>query len=1038
MNTPTPLSKKKHFTPLFAFGSAFLLSNLSPQAHAAPMTELDADLNLVEAFIERKAQFDFKKEMSFQLKLIKSKYKSQPETLAKIDIKINYAQQRTTTPRKIIEEYDVNKKSFEDIFLFFVDTAANAKDANGEAKPDTKGLGIAGKKYFTSKYKNSLKLDHPYFDQIKKTAVAYNKQLKKDDPTASKAFAKWWKEDLKGGPLVEETGVTQAIFQDTAALLDDAYKIYSGQKQGKINTADIKAQIKLVKDLEWQQSNDEIDHWFLRAASEAARGMALIGEGDAALKWMGHYYVKFDILDKSVKEYAKEKKDPSIVNGSAMANFLYSKGCIYWAKAIAASKSGKKQAAQDFLVSKNTKSAAVNFYLLAARYPRSSAGIKTIFNYDSVWDLYKKVGGSKDKKDLPISKDIMMKAFYGEKEYQKAMNIADKALPDLKKAGEIGELLWFSMGAAVLSDDFKRAEKYFSEIESKFSKSKQYKEQFYDRAKGYRKSAYTKRKTALEEELAKKEDAKLRKILDVLNTIKLSDPNNPGEALIAIVEDLKVVLKVTDSKTRAAKAKEVIAQLDAYIKRFPNAPQVISAFSIKGQIAEVAKEYQTAIKSYKEFLKRSSPVEIKDHVKKAEAFYHIAYNRLKLNQIEGPDGLIASIKVYKDYLKKVDFSEAEKKQQDLLATFNAGLDIWMIDLDFAKVKPVITEFKKIKSRTDAASEANKKALVIKLQKMGGKVAERYNTWIQNNDKDRQVPNILAKIGGLYQDCEMPREAKAIFSRLVEDFPGHPVIAQTKLRIVLANHQNKRIGDAAKAALDLDIENLPEGTQLYLVNLFLYSSVPDERQLRQEEFKMACQVLIRTWDAITKKVKDANKKHQYTFYAGRAHFLLGDKGKAGELFDIIKNENPNSPYNNDISFLDVDIMIEQAKFSEADKIIADLQNRVKAYGTALQVAKVMMLSGKLGFAARVLTPKDAAIAFIKKGLAQCFLVRNTQFNPNTPQDELREVLEQALFYEAMSNALLGKEKEFKALRDQFNKEFGASPLRRQLQNPPAKL
>ena len=132
------------------------------------------------------------------------------------------------------------------------------------------------------------------------------------------------------------------------------------------------------------------------------------------------------------------------------------------------------------------------------------------------------------------------------------------------------------------------------------------------------------------------------------------------------------------------------------------------------------------------------------------------------------------------------------------------------------------------------------------------------------------------------------------------------------------------------------------------------------------------------------------------------------------------------------------MIEQAKFSEADKIIADLQNRVKAYGTALQVAKVMMLSGKLGFAARVLTPKDAAMDFIKKGLAQCFLVRNTQFNPSTPQDELREVLEKALFYEAMSNALIGKEDQFKKLRDQFNKAFGASPLRRQLQNPPAKL
>ena len=328
MNYPTPLSKKKHFTPLFAFGSAFLLSNLSPQAQAAPMTELDADLNLVEAFIERKAQFDFKKEMSFQLKLIKSKYKSQPQTLAKIDIKINYAQQRTTTPRKIIEEYDVNSKSFEDIFFFFAETAANAKDAEGNDKADSKGLSIAGKKYFTSKYKNTLKPDHPRIDLIAKVAGSYSAYLKKEDPKAAAAFKEWWK---KGGfPVLGEgdKGPTQIIFEDTAALLDDAFKIYSGQKEGKINTAGIKAQIKLVKDLEWQQSNDEIDHWFLRAASEAARGMALIGEGDAALKWMGHYYVKFDILDKSVKEYAKEQKDPSIVNGSAMANFLYSKGCI--------------------------------------------------------------------------------------------------------------------------------------------------------------------------------------------------------------------------------------------------------------------------------------------------------------------------------------------------------------------------------------------------------------------------------------------------------------------------------------------------------------------------------------------------------------------------------------------------------------------------------------------------------------------------------------------------------------------------------------
>ena len=1050
MNYPTPLSKKKHLTPLFAFGSAFLLSNLSPQAHAAPVTELDADISLLEAFIERKAQFDFKKEMTFQLKLVKAKYKSQPDTLAKVDIKINYAQQRTTTPHKIIEEFDANKSSFEDIFLFFVDAASNAKDANGEDKPDTKGLGIAGKKYFTSKHKNSLKLDHPHFDKIKKTAVAYNKYLKKEDPTQSKAFAKWWKDDLKGGPLVEETGITQAIFQDSAALFDDAYKIYSGQKEGKINAADIKAQIKLIKDLEWQQSNDEIDHWFLRAASEAARGMALIGEADSALKWMAHYSPKFQILDDSVKAYAKEQKDPNIVNGSAMSNLLFAKGCIYWAKAIAASKAGKKQAAQDFLVSKNTKSAAVNFYLLAARYPRSGATIKTVFNYDSAWDLYKKVGGSKDKKDLPLSKDIIMKVYYAEKQYAKALDILEKALPALKDPSEIGELLWFGMGAAVLSDDFKRSEKYFADIESKFSKSQKYKEQFYDRAKGYRKSAYNKRIKAIEEELAKKDDAKLRKVLDVLKSIKLSDPNNPGEALIAIVDDLRSVLKIGDSKKRATAAKEIITQLDAYIKKFPNATQVIAAFSIKGQIAEVAKDNELAIKSYEEFLKRCSPVDVKDHVKKAEAFYHIAYNRLKLNQIEGPKGMIAAITVYKDYLAKIDFSEANDKQKALLATYNSGLDIWMIDLDYAKIKPVKDEFDKLKyalarNANDTKTAQSHKVILEKLQKMSSKVGERYSTWVQNNDKDRQVPNILAKIGGIYQDAQMPREAKAIFNRLVEEFPDSPVIPQISLRIVKTNYDNKRIGEAAKAALDLDIEGLPEGTQLYLSSLFLYSSVPDERQLRQDEFKMATKVLIRTGNAIIagldkqlskttdakEKEKITNKKHQYCFYVGRAHFLTGDKAQAGEFFDIIKQGNPNSPYNNEISFLDVDIMIEQSKFSEADKIIADLQNRVKAYGTALQVAKVMMLSGKLGFAAR-------QIDFVKKGLAQCFLVRNTQFNANADAEELRNVLEQALFYEAMAHALLGNVDKFKELRDQFNKQFGASPRRRKLQNPPAAL
>ncbi|MDD7986716.1 hypothetical protein PQO01_17340 [Lentisphaera marina] len=1002
--------------------STAAITAMGPNLHAEVQTELDADMKLIKAYIDNSDKFDFTKELNFQIKLAKSNYKSQKDALAKIDIMLAFSRKRNSTARKVLTDFGMKQAKSEDLLYFFIEKAQEAEDR--------KSVALAGKLFFESTFKETLSKEHPYFETLSSAAYAYNLDLTKNDKNKAKQFEAWWKG--KGFPPIAPPGQSpsEALFTQTVTILDEALEIFTKRKPGTINTAEIKGQIKLIKDLEFQQSNDQIDPWFLLCVSEAARGMALLGDDQEALSWLAHYFPRFDDIDKAVKASAKKENKPELVSTSIMSNFLYAKACIYWANAQRAAKAGDNAKAQTSLVDKGTKNAAVNMYLLVMRYPQSRGAIKTLFEYDDVWKLYAKVGGTKTKKALPTDKKLIFMAHYSKKNYDKALGIADDYIKSEKNMNNKGEVLWLSFYAATQIDDFKKAEEYYKILKNDFSSNAALRAAYLDKATGWRKSFYKDRVKEIANDPSKKA------AYDILSNIKLSDPNNPNDALFELVDEVKFAFSTfnKDRKAGKVKAKEVLGSIDAYIKKFPNISQLTLAYSLRGQIAEIAQEYQIALDSYKEFLKRESGIDTKGKYKRAEAYYHVAYNLLKLDKIEGADGMLSAVDTYKAYVAKNDMSDASESQLKNLKDFNAGLDIWKIDINYNKIKEVKTAFnetdKKLKASPEdpALQKTHKQELEI-LQKMSTKVADSYLDWTKKNKTNSKIPTILAKVGGIYQDAKMDRESQKIFTQITEDYPDSPVLEQIQMRLVISYINNKQIGSAAIEAAKLDYNKMSTGTLQYLVSKFLYPSKPDKRKLPEADFTKATEIVIKASTEIIKKAEKDSIKHRYAFYAGRAHFLIGEKLEAGKLFDLIKKEAPNSPYSLEISFLDVEIMIEKGKFTEADKIIADLENLVKSYGTQLQHAKVRTLSGKVGFGAKQRN-------FVMKGKTQCYLVYISQFPADVEQTEAEEVMENATFYFIMCKALLGE--DIDQLRTEFLQKYPASSYRNLVLTPPGAI
>ena len=228
--------KKIIFTGL---SSSAAFAALSPDLHAESQTELDADMKLIKAYIENSDKFDFTKELNFHIKLAKSNYKSQKDALAKIDIMLAFSKKRNTTARKVLTDFGMNSPQSESVLYFFIEKAQEANDR--------KSLALAGKLFFESKFKENLTKQNPYFEILQGAAYSYNLELTKSDKNKSKAFEAWWKG--KGLPPIAppDQSPSEALYNQTVAVMDEALEIFTKRKPGTINTADIKSQIKLVR-----------------------------------------------------------------------------------------------------------------------------------------------------------------------------------------------------------------------------------------------------------------------------------------------------------------------------------------------------------------------------------------------------------------------------------------------------------------------------------------------------------------------------------------------------------------------------------------------------------------------------------------------------------------------------------------------------------------------------------------------------------------------------------------------------------------------
>lgn len=874
------------------------------------------DIALVDQMISAKSKIDLTKELSIHLRLIKDLYS--PSVYSLQDAKISYVSGSKTKARQAFTSIKPTDKAYpEMVFSYF-------QYANMEGVNDSTGKKEAATLYFESNLKNTVPAQGSRKrDVLIGMVEVYNKLVKSDE----KKLAELKKWGDANGIVINDAPPIQPFIDANDAAEKIVLKDKGVDPKAKVNVKELETFIAAQIKAEWEK----MDYWFFKGVIERARAYVLIGQEDKAMATIDKFMEKFLKMDEEVKQtimgddkIPKSDKPKMIKAASFMAGIYYTRGLARLIKAKKLNKAKKKDEAKDLLIGRT--GAAVQFYLCTLKNKGSNEAFKSILRYGDCRDLAKK-WFDKGLKNLKINPMEEGKAFYSLQYYEKALEKFDTF--KTKSATKEGyEAMYLAIPSSVKSEQLDRADEYLDVLRDKYLKYNKEPNAYYTKMCLYMSGVYKKK---MDETENKEEKAKFDQIRTdyYKRTLEVGKGNAPVAYSLANKEFvLTFELKKQGKKDEArAQYEKAIKTYEGITSRYPSSLETVKSYKKMAQLHEYFKDFDKAAKNYEAYSERLATPDVTGRIDKVGIMFGVANIYF---QREDYAKTSDSLKNIKAYMEKEDLETSDLKQKKVIKTLKENSTLLSLFVNDKLSVPAKKELRKLKIELKENPEnAELSAKVKKAEKDLNKelkaMVDQFKSWLSTYNSSIQVPNVMARLGGLYQEMNDSNQAKATYEKLRRLYPDHEVVKQISLNIVKVHLENEDIESAASAVKDAKLEELDKDSLRFLINAFLVEEVPAD--MSKDTLKATSEVVLRSTDSLLKLYKaekaDLNKMHWAQYRKARALYNLGKFDQAKPILEKAATEKKLGPYIFDIRFLLGAIASQKKDYDQVQSIYSKL-------------------------------------------------------------------------------------------------------------------
>jgi len=1058
--------------PVFAFVS---LAFSSLAIHAEEVTDEDTDLNFAERLCENKV---LEPEQNALVKILKQKYSAKPSFISMLEGGIGYAQGNQGKGRERFNSIPVEDPYFQKAMAKWLSIAG---EKNGEEVRDLAGVSMAAEKYWKSPLRAKLKVEDKDFRLIFEGMRIYHAKLKRENLAEGKKLAADWVAQFPDYTLVGDAVVT--TYNDFVDYLNKVESdFFTRKKDVKIDSKELESRLKDAVNILANVS--PYKEWM---ESEKARVLALLGKEDEALKLLDRREANFKAMEEGMLKDPENGKIPKdqILFSSPMAPFYYAKGVVLQIKAWKLINQSKQQEAVALLFNMPDGTgkpgatfamAATNYFVCVSKYKLAYCRDNAAWRYEiELQPIAKTAGRSAPLKSLPgVETKDLFEAAYNQKLYDEALALDAKVHAEFitlkTDLNIIGQYLWLVATAAFESRKYRLAIQARDELKAKYPTaknprepgSKTYAELCESMLNGKAKT----RIKELEAEIAKKAaPAKTKEIEELQVFIVVAD--NAQTRLYAAMTIYLDFESLRSKKDPAAKARAKEA-MDAFTNKlikdpnYASSPEALIALYYSAELHAYGGDTDKAEESWRLYLIKESGLDIKGRFLKLCALSKIANQIFRLGKTDLLDAAVAEYwKFRKDANNKWDELSSDQAKSAtsmdaIIASFPLELALKRLEVPRKTLVDKRKERNKIPEENKEAHEEAAKAvrdLEREFQPKAKEVSDSIETWTATYPEADRVPYFRLKQGKLLLDAGDINNARSKFELLKSKYPNHEVTKAAAMAVVELHLEAGERGVAAREALNMDVKTLPDQTLLFLSRKFRFITKPDE-SISPADAKSCCELVIKvcTEFLIRPLADDAAliSANGCKFEAARAQFYIGEEAKALASFDLMLKENDaekdakkKSPYVYDIRLMKSEILVNTAKtFEEFNASITELR---KLKDEVNQLPKnfpnknilymtCQLFTGEAAYrAARALGA--AAIPLVKVGNSECYnLYQPKSKAPEGMEaDDWDHFQSEALFYQVMFNAYLGRTPQAEEQKKEFIKKYPTSP-RRKLLNP----
>ena len=873
------------------------------------------DVALVDKMIAIRSEIDLTKELDIHLRLMKESYSGSVYSLQQA--KIDYISGRRSSAREAFMSVKPSDKAYDEMVFSYFQYADMSKDSTG--KKESAAL------YFDSGMKNQVPgQNDPKRLVLMKMLEVYNKEIRSDEKKM--ADLKVWAD--KNGFVINEAPPIQPFIDAN----DEAERIVlqdiGVDPKAKVDVEGLEKFIETQIKAEWQK----MDYWFFKGVIERARAYTLIGQEEKALSTLEKFYERFMKMDEEIKQsiLADEKlsgsqKKKMIPAASFMAGIRYVKGLTYLIQAKKKYKSNKDEAVK--LLAGRT-GAATQFFLCVRDNKGSSEAFKSILRFGDCKDLVKEWLG-KSLKPLKVNPMDIGKAYYSLQRYDKAIEYFSK-FKDKAATEEGYEAIYLMIPSLVKSDQLDKVDEFLDILGTKYIKYNKKPNDYYTKMCLYLSGVYKKKMEEETNEGKKFEYDQIRTAY-YKRTLEGEGGNAPVAYALANKE-FKLTFELQKQNKKSEAKQQYLKAVETYqgiTKKYPSSTEAVNSYKRMAQLHEYFKALDKAAEAYMAYSERLATPDVAGRVDKATIMLSAANIYF---QKEDYTKTRESLKALKNYLSKEDLNTDDTKQKRIIQELRENSSLLSLFVDDKLATPAKKELRDLKKELQANPEDEAvRSKVAKAEKDLNKVMlaqiEEFKNWLGRYNSSAQVPNVMARLGGMYQEMDNKSQAKATYEKLRRLYPDHEVVKQISLNIVKVHLENDDIESAAIAVKDAKVEELDKDSLRYLIKVFLVEEIPSD--MNKETVKLCSEVVLRSTNTLlgiyNKEKADMNKLHWTQYRKARALYNLGKYSEAKSILDQAAKEKPLGPYIFDIRFLLGAIASQSQDFEQVHYIYSRLKS-----------------------------------------------------------------------------------------------------------------